>query len=151
MSAGKYKGSTNNIDMYIYITYLFSYLLTPSNSSLLKNLTALQLVKKFPTFHGTWRFITVFISSRHLCLSWASLIHPITSHPTAWRSILILSSYLRLRLPSGSFLQDSPPKRRIYLFPTRVTCPPISNIRYQVILNIFYTVAIFWKVKQGVK
>ena len=140
MSAGKYKGSTNNIDMYIYITYLFSYLLTPSNSSLLKNLTALQLVKKFPTFHGTWRFITVFISSRHLWLSWASLIHPITSHPTAWRSILILSSYLRLRLPSGLFPSGFPTKTP-YITVSH-TCYMSSHIKYTLsgnIKHIFYS------------
>jgi cation transport ATPase len=32
-------------------------------------LTDLQLVKKFPTFYGTRRFITAFTSARHLSLS----------------------------------------------------------------------------------
>jgi len=35
--------------------------------------------------------------------------------PTSWRSILILSSHLRLGLPSGSFPQVSPPKPCIHL------------------------------------
>jgi len=34
----------------------------------------LQLVKKFPAFHGTRRFITALTSVRHLSLSWASPI-----------------------------------------------------------------------------
>jgi len=36
---------------------------------LLENLTGLQLVKKFPAFYGTRRFITAFTSARHLFLS----------------------------------------------------------------------------------
>ena len=37
----------------------------------------------------------------HLSLSWASSIQSIPPRPTSWRSILILSSHLRLGLPSG--------------------------------------------------
>ena len=44
----------------------------------------------------TRKFITVFTSARHLSLSWASSIQFIPPHPTSWRSILILSSHLRL-------------------------------------------------------
>ena len=42
------------------------YLLTPWRRVLLEQLTALQLVKKFPAFHGTRRFITALTSVRHL-------------------------------------------------------------------------------------
>ena len=38
------------------------YLLTPWCRVLLEKLTGLQLVKKFPAFHGTRRFITAFTS-----------------------------------------------------------------------------------------
>jgi len=69
---------------------LLRYLLTP------EQLNALQLVKKFPPFHGTRRFITALTNVRHLSLSWASPIQSIYPHPTYWRSILIL----RLCLPS---------------------------------------------------
>jgi len=77
------------------------YLLTAWCRVLLETLTGLQLVKKFPTFHGTRRFITALTSARHLSLSWVSPIQSIYPHPTCWRSILILSTYLRLGLPSG--------------------------------------------------
>jgi hypothetical protein len=63
----------------------------------------LQLVKKFPAFHGTRRFITALTSVRHLSLSWASPIQSTCPHPTSWRSILILSTHLRLGLPSVLF------------------------------------------------
>ena len=56
-----------------------SYLHTPRCTVLLEKLTGLQLVKKFPAFHGTRRFITALTSVRHLSLSWASPIQS-TSH-----------------------------------------------------------------------
>ena len=77
---------------------------------LLEQLTGLQLVKKFPAFHGIRRFITALTSVRHLSLSWASPIQFIYPHPTSWRSILILSTHLRLGLPIGSFPPVSPPR-----------------------------------------
>ena len=49
-------------------------ILTPWCRVLPEQLTGLQLVKKFPSFHGTRRFITALTSVRHLSLSWASLI-----------------------------------------------------------------------------
>jgi len=36
-----------------------------------------QLVKKFPEFYGTQRFITAFTRTRHLSLSWASSIQSV--------------------------------------------------------------------------
>ena len=79
---------------------LLTYLLTPWYRVLLEKLTGLQLVKKFPVFHGTRRFITALTSVRHLSLSWASPIQCIYPHPTSWRSILLLSTHLSLGLPS---------------------------------------------------
>ena len=84
-----------------HFTYLLTYLLTPWCRVLLEKLTGLQLVKKFPTFHGTRRFITALTSVRHLSLSWASPIQSIYPNPTSWRFILILSTHLRLGLHSG--------------------------------------------------
>ena len=47
----------NHIYIYIYISHksLLTYLLTPWCRVLLEQLTGLQLVKKFPAFHGTQR------------------------------------------------------------------------------------------------
>ena len=85
----------------------------------------MQLVKKFPAFHGTRRFITALTSVRHLSLSWASPIQSINPHPTSWSSILILSTHLRLGLPSGLFSSDFPTKT-LYTplsSPVRAICP----------------------------
>jgi hypothetical protein len=57
----------------------------------------------FPTFYGTRRFNTEFTRALHLFLSLARPIHSTSPHPTSPRSILILSTHLRLGLPSGLF------------------------------------------------
>ena len=106
-------------------TYLLTYLLTPWCRVLLEKLTGLQLVEKFPAFHGTRRFITALTSIRHLSLSWASPIQSIYQHPTYCRSILILSTHLCLHLPSGLFPSGFPTKT-LYTplsSPIRATCP----------------------------
>ena len=90
-------------------TYLLTHLLTPWCRVLLEQLIGLQLVI-FPAFHGTRRSITALTSVRHLSLSWASPFQSIYPHPNSWRSILILSTHLRLGLPSGSFPPVSPPR-----------------------------------------
>jgi len=41
---------------------------TPCNTDLLEKLTGSQLVKKFPTFYGTWGFISAFTRACHLSI-----------------------------------------------------------------------------------
>jgi len=94
------------------------YLLTPWRRVLLEKLTGLQLVKKFLAFHGTRSFITALTSVRHMSLFWANPIQSIYPHPTSWRSSLILSTHLNLRLPSGLFPSG---------FPTKTLHTPISS------------------------
>jgi hypothetical protein len=53
-------------------TYLITYLL--HGAVLLEKPIGSQLVKKFPTFYGTRRFITTFTSVRHLSVSSATSI-----------------------------------------------------------------------------
>jgi hypothetical protein len=76
-------------------------LLTPCSRVLLEKLTGLQLVKKFPAFYKTRRFITAFKSARQLSLFLARSIQSITPHPTSWRFALIVPYHLHLGLPSG--------------------------------------------------
>ena len=54
------------MNIFIYPTHKFTYLLTPWSRVLLETLTGLQLVKKFPAFYGTRRFITALTSAHHL-------------------------------------------------------------------------------------
>jgi hypothetical protein len=49
---------------------------------------------------GTPRFITVFTIAHHWYLSWVSCIQSTPSHSISLRSILILSSHVRLCLPT---------------------------------------------------
>ena len=114
-----------NFKSYTGLHYLLTYLLTPWFRFLIEQLTDLQLVKKFPAFHGTRMFITALTSVRHLSLSCASPIQSINPHPTSWRCILILSTHLRLCLPSGLFPSGSPTKTLYTPFssPIRATCP----------------------------
>ena len=109
-------------------------LITPWCTVLLEKLTGLQLVKKFPAFHGTRRFITALTSIRHLSLSWASPIQSIYPHPTSWRSILILSTHLRLGLPSG-LLPSGFPSDRILYIQIYVCFPPSATTQIHKIQN----------------
>ena len=111
------------LEMWLHKTHRITFALINGNSStpapylltswcrvLLEKLTGLQIVKKFRAHHGTRRFITALTSVRHLSLSWASPIQSIYPHPTSWRSILILSTHLRLGLPSGLLPSGFPTK-----------------------------------------
>ena len=80
--------------------YVILYLLTPWSRVLPEKLTVPQLLTKFPAFYETRRFITAFTRARHLSLSWAISIQ-FMPHLTSRRSILILTSHLRLGLPSS--------------------------------------------------
>ena len=62
------------------LTYL---LLTPQSRVVLEKLTSSQLVKKFPAFYGTRRFITAFTSARHLSITRASSVQSTPTHPTS--------------------------------------------------------------------
>ena len=106
-------------------TYLLTYLLTPWSRVLLEKPNGLLLLNKFPSIYGILRFITALKGARHLSLSWGTSTQSIPSHPTSWRSILILSSHLSLGLPSGLFPSDLPAKT-LYtplLSLIRATCP----------------------------
>ena len=114
---------------------ILTYLHTPWCRVLLEKLTGLQLLKKFPAFHGTRKFITALTSVRHLSLSWASPIQSIYPHPTSWRSFLILSTHLRLGLPSG-LLPSGFPTKTIYTF--------LSSLIHSLYFPYFYFTTCMW-------
>ena len=80
----------------------------PWSRVLLEKLTGSAASQEIPRIFGTRRFITVLTSARHLSLSWANSIQSLQPPPTSWRSILILSSHLRLGLPNGLFPSGFP-------------------------------------------
>jgi hypothetical protein len=62
---------------------VITYLLTPWSTVLLEKITGSQVVKKFPAFYGTRKFITAFIRARHLSLSWVSSVQSMLPHFTS--------------------------------------------------------------------
>jgi len=116
-------------------------LLTPWCRVLLEKLTGLQLVKKFPAFHGTRRFITALTSARHLSLSWARQTQSIYPHPTSWKSDPALYRLLTFQVPIFiplCLLRDAspgntPPRRFVCgsslpldCFVSRASIPPVN-------------------------
>ena len=88
------------VHMWRTARWMIERLIASSYQTPLEKLTGFQLVKKWPAIYATRKFITVFTCARHLSLSWASSIQSISSHPTAWRSILMLSSHKSNETPT---------------------------------------------------
>jgi hypothetical protein len=76
---------------------------TPWITILLEKLRGHHLLKEFPAFYSTRRFMTAFTITRNPFRSWVRSIQSMPHHPTSLRPILILSSHLRLGLPGGLF------------------------------------------------
>jgi len=100
-------------------------IITPLSRVLLDKLIGSPLVKKFPAFYETRRFITAFTSARHLFISCSRSIQSMPPHATSRRSILILFSHLGVCLPSGLFPSGFPTKTLYKSLRSRIraTCP----------------------------
>jgi hypothetical protein len=89
-----------------------------------KKLTGSQLVKKFPAFYGTRRFISTIRSTRHLSISWARSIQSMSPIP--------LTEYLSWYYPpiyDWVFQLGSFPAKNMFaplLYPYVLYVPPIS-------------------------
>jgi len=59
-------GFEGSLGLFVYSAILPYLVLTQWSRVLLQKLTGLQLVKKFPAFYGTRRFITTFTRARQL-------------------------------------------------------------------------------------
>ena len=71
----------------IWCPDILTYFLHGAESFFVK-LTGFQLVKKFPAFYGTRRFITAFTSPRHLFLSWGCPVYSKQISRSAFPKIL---------------------------------------------------------------
>jgi len=80
--------------------------------------------KRYPSFYGIWRFINIFTTSHHRPSPQLDQFSPYP-RSISWRSMLILSSHIRLCLPSG---QVSPSKPCMHLFyPHKCSMPHQSH------------------------
>jgi hypothetical protein len=92
---------------------------------LLRSPLVAQLLKNFPTFYGTRRFMTVFKRAPLWSLAKTTRIKCVQLHRIYLISILISFSHLRLGLPSR-FLPSGFPTKPLHLFPIsplRAVCP----------------------------
>ena len=115
-----------HIYIYIYI-YIYVYMCvcvcvhthtqTPRNRILLKKQTGIQLVKKFPAFYGTRRFITTFNTACHRSLSCARSIQsmPHISSSSTKSSLYYLPTY-------ALFVQTVSPPNSVFTTPLPHTC-----------------------------
>jgi hypothetical protein len=94
--------------IFVPITYLLTYSMVQNMLWKSDSHSDCQRIACF--LYETRRFITVFTKSRHRTLSWGSRIQFAPSIPVSLRSILMLSSHLRLGLLSGLLLRASQPK-----------------------------------------
>lgn len=92
-----------------------------------------QIIFSHLAFYGTPRFIKVFIRTCHWTLSCARCINSTPSHVLSITSILMLSSYRRLFLPSGlSLLQVLQPKFYMHFsfLPSALHTPLASSCNF---------------------
>jgi hypothetical protein len=97
--------------------------------SLLEKFIVVEIVKKIRNFDAISRFITIQKSSSS-CIQFHHLILPL------WRSVLIIFSYLCLRLPSGVLPYNVETKRYCHVCYTSCpVCRPWYNHPWKVMLR----------------
>ena len=130
-------------------TYLATYLHTPWSRVLLEKPTGLQLVKKFPAFYGTRRFITTFTSARHLSLSWDSSIQskpPLIPLPIYARVFQVVcfpqvsQPKPCIRLPSSLYVLHAPPISFFIIYNLYSSCMPLWLRQGQLYLYVDFLV-----------
>ena len=103
-------------------------------------LTGPKLVKIFPTFYGTRRFITAVTSARHLYQSWVRSIQSMTYYLKIHLNIILPSKprspkcSLSLRFPHQNPVYTSPLTHTCY----RPACLILLNLITQMILSEEY-------------
>lgn len=81
--------------------------LTPRSIALHEQPAVSQPVNKFPVFHRTWKYITVFTRACHLSLNSARSIPFLPLHPGSWWFIVICSPIWTCVFQVASFAQVS--------------------------------------------
>jgi hypothetical protein len=121
------------------VSHMTFHLLTPWSRVLLKKLTGSAASQEISCIFGIRRFLTVLTSAHHLSLPWPNSIQSPQTPPTSWRSILILSSHLRLSLPNGLFPSGFSHQNPVHTSPLpnmrHKPCPSHSS-RFYLLHNI---------------
>ena len=99
-----YSGGQEWVELYLCASMAWTGKRTPWSTVLLEKLTGPQLVKKSPNFLEPEGSLPHSQESGNCPYSEPHRSSP-SPHPTSCRPILILSSHLRLGLPSGSSLR----------------------------------------------
>ena len=109
--------------------YLFIYMLYGAESFLR---SVFQLVRKFPAFYGTRKFIITFTSVRHLSLSSVSSIQSMSPTSHVLKIHLNIIPHLSLGLPNGLFPSGFPTKNLYTPLPSPIsaTCPVYLILLY---------------------
>jgi hypothetical protein len=140
VTISKFSRQIPTFGYFIFLSLYFTYLLTYLGSwNILEKLSIVQPLQKFPAFYVTGRFITVFTKALHGTLFWARSIHSIPSQPISLKSIIELSTHLRLGLPSCLF-HSGLPINILYAFlfaPIRATSPAHLIFLYFIIIIMF--------------
>ena len=121
-----------NFIVYVYVGvckwWQRQCILTPWSRALLEKPTGSQLVKKFPAFYETRRFITAFKRARNLSVSSASSIQSMspTSHFLMIHFHIILPS--NPRSPKWSLSLRFPHRNPVYASPIPHTCNTVHRM-----------------------
>ena len=119
----------NSFTVMFWYSFLYHLLIHSTEQSSSWEGNRLSASQEIPRILRNRRLITAFTSARHLFLSWARSILSMPPNSTFGRSILILSSHLRLGLPRGLFPSGSPPKPCMHLslrHTSHMLCSPHS-------------------------
>jgi hypothetical protein len=128
------------------VNQVTNWLINFNDFSLFRNHQLLSYSRISKHFFLTQRFITAFARARHWSLSWARSVQSISLQPISLRYILLLSSHLRLSLPSDILHSGFHIKILYELFsPIRAICPAqLIPLDFITLIRLIFSVLSHW-------